>query len=51
MRTSWLNFSESMQKHGVLEGVHDNCEVCKIEPNRCDKLKDCVKELMDQGVL
>lgn len=50
VRTPWLNISESMQKHNVLAGVHDDCKVCKIEPNICEKLKDCVQELMDQGV-
>ncbi|XP_050889235.1 uncharacterized protein LOC127094446 [Lathyrus oleraceus] len=51
VRTPWSVISKSMQKHNALEGVHDNCELCKTEPERCEKLKDCVQELMDQGVL
>lgn len=51
VRTPWSNISENMQKHDVLAGVQDNCDVCKIGPDRCEKLKDCIQELMDQGVL
>lgn len=50
VRTLWLNILESRQNHGVLAGVHDDCEMCKIESDRCEKLKDCVQDLMDQGV-
>ena len=31
--------------------MHDDCEVCKTEPDRCEKLKDYVQELMNRGVL
>lgn len=51
MKTPWSSISMSMQKHGMLAGVHDNCEVCKTEPERCEELKDCTQELMNQGVL
>lgn len=51
VRTLWSNISEIMQKQGVLAGVHNNCEVCKMESGRCEKLKDCVQELMNQSVL
>lgn len=40
-----------MQKHSALTGVHNNCELCKTGPKRCEELKDCVQELMDQGIL
>lgn len=39
-----------MQKHSALAGVHDNCEVCKTEPESFEELKDYVQELMDQGI-
>lgn len=51
VKTPWSNILVSMQKHGVLAGVHDDCKVCKIEPDRCEKLKDCIQELMNQGVM
>lgn len=41
----------NLQKHGVLTGVHDNCDICKTEPDKREELKGCVQELMNQGVL
>lgn len=40
-----------MGRHSALTGVHDNCEVCKTEPKRCEEIKDCIQELIDQGIL
>lgn len=51
VNTLWLIISKSMQKHSAPAGVHDNCEVCKNEPKRCEELKDYIQELMDQGIL
>lgn len=45
VKTLWLNISESIQKHGVLEGVHDDCKVCKIEPKRCENSRTVSKSL------
>lgn len=41
----------STEKHNVLAGVHDDCEVCKTGHERCEELKDRIQELMNQGVL
>lgn len=51
LKTPWSNILVSMQKQGVLAGMHDDSEVCKIEADRCKKLKDCVQELMNQDIL
>lgn len=34
----------------MLDGVHDNCDVCNTEPDKCEELKGCVLDLMNQGV-
>lgn len=51
VKSMWSSISLSMHKHNALKGVHNNCEVCKTEPERCEELKDSVQELMNQGVL
>lgn len=43
VKTVWSSISVSMQKHGVLAGIHDNYEVCKSESNRCENLKTMSK--------
>lgn len=51
VKTQWSIISLSAQKNSALRGVHGNCKVCKTESRRCEELKDCVQELMNQGVL
>lgn len=51
LKTPLSVISINLQKHGVLDGVHDNCDVCKTEPDKCEELKGRVQELMNQGVL
>lgn len=51
LKNPWSSISVSIQKHGVLTSLHDNCDMCKIEPDICEKLKDCVQGLINQGVL
>lgn len=41
----------SMQNRSALTSVRDNCKVCKNEHEICKKIRDCVQELMDQGIL
>lgn len=40
-----------MQRHDVLVGMQDDCEAWKTELDICEKLKDCIQELMNQGIL
>lgn len=51
VKTPWSSISLSMQRHCALVGVHDSCEMRKTGLKRYEELKDCVQELMDQGVL
>lgn len=42
LTTPLSGISVNLQKHGVLKGVHENCEVCKTDPEGCKELKGCV---------
>lgn len=43
LRTLLLVISTNLQKHDVLDGAHDNCDVRKTNLNRCEELKCCVQ--------
>lgn len=51
LKTLLSVISINLQKHGILAGVHDNGDVCKTDPDKYEKLRGCVKELMNQGVI
>lgn len=51
LKTLWSSVAVSMQKNGVLVGMHEDREACKSDSNRCEKVKDFVQELMNQGFL
>lgn len=51
LKTQLSIILENLQEHGILDGVYDNCDICKTEPDKCEELKGCVQELMNQGVL
>lgn len=40
-----------LEQFGFLAGIHDDCVVCEYDPDNCNKLRGCVQELMDQGLL
>ncbi|XP_050909904.1 uncharacterized protein LOC127123746 [Lathyrus oleraceus] len=42
---------QKLEQFGFLKGVHDDCTVCKFDPDNCDQLRGCVQELMDQGLI
>ncbi|XP_050918887.1 uncharacterized protein LOC127136366 [Lathyrus oleraceus] len=42
---------QRLEQFGLLEGVHDDYAVCEFDPDNCDKLRGCVQELMDQGLV
>lgn len=46
-KTPLSGISTNLHKHGVLDGVHDNCGMCKTEPDKCEELKGCVQELIN----
>lgn len=51
LKTLLSVISENLEKHSVLHGVDDNCDVCKTKPDKCEELNGCVQELMNQRVL
>ncbi|XP_050877446.1 uncharacterized protein LOC127081206 [Lathyrus oleraceus] len=42
---------QRLEQFGFLEGVHDDCVVCEFDPDNCDRLRGCVQEPMDQGLI
>ncbi|XP_050915718.1 uncharacterized protein LOC127130797 [Lathyrus oleraceus] len=51
VKTSMSVVLQRLEQFGFLVGIHDDCEICKFDPDNCDKLRDCVQELMDQGLI
>ncbi|XP_050876611.1 uncharacterized protein LOC127080324 [Lathyrus oleraceus] len=51
VKTSMSVVLQKLEQFGFLEGVHDDCTVCKFDPDYCDRLKGCMQELMDQGLI
>ncbi|XP_050877108.1 uncharacterized protein LOC127080861 [Lathyrus oleraceus] len=51
VKTTMSVVLQRLEQFGFLEGVHDDCAVCEFDPDNCDKLRDCVQELMDQGLI
>lgn len=51
LKTPLSVISANLQKHGVLADVHDNCDICKTKPNKCEELNGCVEESMSQCIL
>lgn len=51
LKTPLSVISTNLQKHGVLVGVHDNYDICKTKPDKCEDFKGFVQELMNQCVL
>lgn len=49
LKTPLSFISANLQKHGVLVGDHGNCDICKTNLDKCEELKGCVQELMNQG--
>ncbi|XP_050878511.1 uncharacterized protein LOC127082315 [Lathyrus oleraceus] len=50
-KTSMSVVLQRLERFGFLEGVHDDCAVCEFDPDNCDKLRGCVQELTDQGLI
>ncbi|XP_050920203.1 uncharacterized protein LOC127137822 [Lathyrus oleraceus] len=42
---------QKLEQFGFLKGVHDDCAICESNPDNCDKMRSCVQELMDQGLI
>lgn len=51
LKTPLSVISVNLQKHDVLAGVRDKCNICKTEPNKCEELKGYVQEFINYGVL
>ncbi|XP_050918568.1 uncharacterized protein LOC127135999 [Lathyrus oleraceus] len=51
VRTPLSVVLKRLEKFGFLAGTHDDCAVCECDPDNCDKLRGCVQELMDQGLV
>lgn len=51
VKTSMTVVVKKLQEHGFLEYLHNDCPICKEESDDCDKLKTCMQELMNQGVI
>lgn len=51
VKTSMSIIKERLKDHGFLQDLHNDYNVCQMEPGQCNKLKNCVQTLMNQGVI
>ncbi|XP_050915167.1 uncharacterized protein LOC127130146 [Lathyrus oleraceus] len=51
VKTSFSVVLRKLEEFGFLEGVHSDCSVCESDPDGCEQLRECVQELMNQGLV
>ncbi|CAJ2644571.1 unnamed protein product [Trifolium pratense] len=51
IRTPLAVVGEKLIGYDVFEEMHSDCEVCLKNPPNCQKMRRCLQELMDQGLV
>ncbi|XP_050919781.1 uncharacterized protein LOC127137354 [Lathyrus oleraceus] len=51
VKTPFSVVLRKLEEFGFLEGVHNDCSVCESDPDGCEQLRECVQELMNQGLV
>ncbi|GAU10449.1 hypothetical protein TSUD_423490 [Trifolium subterraneum] len=42
---------EKLIGYDEFEEIHSNCKICSMNPEECQKMRDCLQKLMDQGMV
>ncbi|XP_050893030.1 uncharacterized protein LOC127098462 [Lathyrus oleraceus] len=51
VKTPFSVVLRKLEEFGFLEGVHSDCSVCESNPDGYEQLRECVQELMNQGII
>lgn len=51
IKTLMSRIQEKMIGFELFEKVHADCKVCLLNPDKCEKMKKCLQQMMDQGLL
>jgi hypothetical protein len=51
VKTTIFVIREKLIEYDVFEEMHSNCEICSTNPANYQKMKKCLQELMDQGLV
>ncbi|GAU10426.1 hypothetical protein TSUD_419170, partial [Trifolium subterraneum] len=51
IKASMSVIQEKLIGYNEFEEIHSNCKVCLANPERCQKMRDCLQKLMDQGLV
>lgn len=51
MKTLTSVVLNNLEQFEFVVGIHEYYAVCEFDPDSCDKLKGCVQELMNQGLI
>lgn len=42
---------ERLVGYEVFEELHDDCKICRSDPDECEKMKKCLLQMMNQGLV
>ncbi|GAU52036.1 hypothetical protein TSUD_418760, partial [Trifolium subterraneum] len=51
IKASMSVIQEKLIGYDEFEEIHSNCKVCSTNPEGCQKMRDCLQKLMDQGLV
>jgi hypothetical protein len=51
VKTPMSVIREKLIGFDLFEEMHSSCEICSTNPANCQKMKKCLQELMDQGLV
>jgi hypothetical protein len=51
IKTPLSSVREMLLNYDEFVNLHPDCEDCLNDPNHCSKLKECLQQLMDQGLV
>ncbi|XP_050890888.1 uncharacterized protein LOC127096349 [Lathyrus oleraceus] len=51
VKTPMTRIPKKLIVYGLFKNLHANCKVCLFNPEQCEKMKRCLKKMMDQGLV
>lgn len=51
IKTLMSRICERLIRYEVFEELHDDCNICRSNPDKCEKMKTCLQQMMNQGLI
>lgn len=51
VKTHMTKIREILIGYKLFEELHAKCEVCLLNPDKCGKMKRCLRQMMDKGLV